>query len=352
MRVERLRQFRAVAIERVGLQAEAPGEHVGVLAILDRRVVRHVDGLRDRAGDERLRRRHHADVALDREIALANAPAGVGAIEHREMLGLEIGRAFERHRAAGVRVGGLDLGLGEAERGQKIEARRVIALGRDLEHLGERLDAERPFVEDEADVESGAKRGLDLVDRLLRQTLGLERGMIDARRMGERRAADRISDDVGDLLLVIAERAQGLGHGAVDDLEIAAARELLELDQREVGLDAGRVAIHDEADRAGRRDDRDLRVAIAMRFAERQRVGPGGARGLAQLRPVRAGVGELVMVERGRRDGQRLVARRLAVGGALVIADHAQHRLRIRPVAGESRRSWRRSRPRSHRRGR
>ncbi len=83
------------------------------------------------------------------------------------MLGLEIGRAFERHRAAGVRVGGLDLGLGEAERGQEIEARRLVALGRDLERLGERLDAERPFVEDEADVEGGAKRGLDLVDRLL-----------------------------------------------------------------------------------------------------------------------------------------------------------------------------------------
>ena len=86
--------------------------------------------------------------------------------------------------------------------------------------------------------------------------------------MGERRPADRVGDDVGDLLLVVAERAQGLGHGAVDDLEIAAAGELLELDQREVGLDAGGVAIHDEADGAGRRDHRDLRVAIAMRFAE------------------------------------------------------------------------------------
>ena len=41
------------------------------------------------------------------------------------------------------------------------------------------------------------------------------------------------------------------------------------------------------------------------------------------------------MVERRRRDGQPLVARRLAVGGALVVADDAQHRLRVRPVAGE-----------------
>src|SRR6185437_9336963 len=109
--------------------------------------------------------------------------------------------------------------------------------------------------------------------------------MIDAGRMGEGRPADREGFDVGDLLLVIAERAQSLGHGAVDDLEIAPARELLELDQSEVGLDAGRVAIHDEADRASRRDHRNLRVAIAMSLAESERVAPGGARRLAQACP-------------------------------------------------------------------
>ncbi len=68
--------------------------------------------------------------------------------------------------------------------------------------------------------------------------------------------------------LAVAERAQGVGHGAVDDLEIAAAGELLELDQREIGLDAGRVAVHDEADRAGRGDHRDLGVAVAVPLAE------------------------------------------------------------------------------------
>ena len=228
------------------------------------------------------------------------------------MFVLEIGRALERHRAAGEAVRGLDLGLREAERGQEIEARRVIALGRDFERLAQRLRPERPFVEDETDVESPRQRRLDLVDRLLRHALGLERRVIDARRMGERRAADRVADDVADLLLVVAERAQGLRHGAVDDLEIAAAGELLELDQGEVGLDAGRVAIHDEADRAGRRDDRDLRVAIAMALAKRQRVAPGGARGGAELRPGGAGLGEPIVVERGRRDGEPLVAGNLA----------------------------------------
>ena len=247
----------------------------------------------------------------------------------------EIGRALERHRAAGEAVGGFDLGLRETERGQKVEARRVVTLRRDLERLRERLGAKRPFVEDEADVEGGAKRGLDLVDRFVGEALGLERGVVDAGRMGERRPADRVSHDVGDLLLVIAERPQGLGRGAVDDLEIAAPGELLELDQREVGLDAGRVAIHHEADGAGRRNHRDLRVAIAMRLAERQRVAPGGARGFAQVRPRRTRFGELVMVERGRGDRERLVTRGLALRRALVVADHAQHRVCIGLVAGE-----------------
>jgi hypothetical protein len=62
------------------------------------------------------------------------------------------------------------------------------------------------------------------------------------------------------------------GTALVDDLEIAAAGELLELHQREVGLDAGGVAIHDEADRARGRDDRRLGVAIAVLLAEGERA--------------------------------------------------------------------------------
>src|SRR5262245_41514868 len=79
LRLQRLRELRAVAVERVGLERELPGEQIRRLAVLDRGVVGHVDGLGDRPGDEGLRRRHHADVALDREVALAVAPAGIGA---------------------------------------------------------------------------------------------------------------------------------------------------------------------------------------------------------------------------------------------------------------------------------
>ena len=83
------------------------------------------------------------------------------------MLGLQMRRALERHRAADVDVGGLDLGLGEAERGQEIEARLLELLGRDLQRPVRKSGAERPFVEDEFDVEGAGERRLDLGDRLV-----------------------------------------------------------------------------------------------------------------------------------------------------------------------------------------
>jgi len=61
--------FGAIAVQRVGLQAP-------ISTTAGRRTCSpppwrrsHVDGLGDRTRDERLRRRHHADVAVDRQIA-------------------------------------------------------------------------------------------------------------------------------------------------------------------------------------------------------------------------------------------------------------------------------------------
>ncbi len=59
------------------------------------------------------------------------------------------------------------------------------------------------------------------------------------------------------------------GHRLVDDLEVAAAGELLELHEREVGLDAGGVAVHQEPDGAGGREHGRLRVAVAVLLAQR-----------------------------------------------------------------------------------
>ena len=78
-----------------------------------------------------------------------------------------------------------------------------------------------------------------------------------------------VLDDRLDLLLLVAQRDQRARHRLVDDLHRAAADQLLELDQRQVRLDAGRVAVHHEADRAGRRQHRRLRVAPAVGRADR-----------------------------------------------------------------------------------
>ena len=150
----------------MAFSAELPGQEVSRLAVLDRRLVRHVDGLGDGAGDERLRRRQHADVALDREIALAGAAARIGAVEHGVVLGLQMRRAFDRHGAADVDVGGLDLALGEAEMREQVEGRRGEVVGLDAERVAQEICAQRPFVEGELDVEGGRQRLFHFLDRL------------------------------------------------------------------------------------------------------------------------------------------------------------------------------------------
>ena len=77
------------------------------------------------------------------------------------MLGLQVRRAFHRHRAADMDVGGLDLALGEAEMREQIEGGRGEIGRRDAERVAAELLAERPLVEGELDVEGGRQRLLD-----------------------------------------------------------------------------------------------------------------------------------------------------------------------------------------------
>ncbi|MPL92618.1 hypothetical protein SDC9_38730 [bioreactor metagenome] len=319
-RGERLAQLRAVAVECVRLDAERPAQLVGGQRILDRRRVRHVDRLRDRARDEALRRGHHPDVAVDGQIALAGLAAGIGAVENRIMRGLQERRALEGHRAANVVVRRVDLRLGETEVAQHVEGRVVQLLDRDAQRLRAEILAQRPLVEDEADVEGRGQCRLDLLDLGRAETMADERGAVDARAIAQGSVADRIADDLLDLRRGIAERFEGRGHRAVDDLEVAATGELLELHQGEIGLDARRVAIHHQADGARGRDHRDLRVAEAMRLAKRQRLVPGRFRQRDQRR-----VGTVRSIERHRLHFEPLVARRAPMRRGAVVADHPQH---------------------------
>ena len=222
---------------------------------------------------------------------------------------------------------------------EQVESGRGEVLGRDVERVAAEVFAQRPFVEHELDVEGGRQRLLDFGDRFVGEALGLQGRVVDGGRLRQPAVADGVGLDLGDVGFRIAERAQRLRHRAVDDLEVAAAGQLLELDQREVGLDAGGVAVHHQADGAGRRDHGRLRVAVAVLLAEIDGPVPGGLGvrrqlGKALQRRAVAG-GERGVVERHRRDRHLLVALRLAVSRAAMIAHHAQHGLAVLLVAGE-----------------
>src|SRR5262249_21352415 len=103
-------------------------------------------------------------------------------------------------------------------------------------------------------------------------------------------------DDVVDLGLRITEPVQGRRDGGVDDLEVAAAGQLLELDQGKIRLNTGGIAIHDQGDGAGRCDAGNLGVAIAKALAEMEHVVAFVAGSLKEI------IGTKVLVEWERRD--------------------------------------------------
>ena len=192
-------------------------------------------------------------------------------------------RALDRHGAAAEQVRRLVLRPAEADLGQQVELEIGKARVAHPEHVAAEVVAERVGVERVADVERARQRALEALEHLGREALRGERLVVDLGRADQRAAADRVAHDVVDLLGRVAERGERPRHHAVDDLEVAAAGQLLELDQREVGLDAGGVAVHHQADRAGRRDHRGLGVAIAVRLAPLERLVPGRARRLDQV---------------------------------------------------------------------
>ena len=152
----------------------------------------------------------------------------------------------------------------------------------------ERLD--RGHHPDVAHVVDGALA----VDRLEGAVEDREVLRLEARRALDRLAIVDVLDDLLDLLGRIAELLERARHGLVDDLEEALADELLVLDERDVRLDAGRVAIHQEGDGAGRGKDADLRVAEAVLPAELERLVPGVARPRSNKVGGRLALGDLI----------------------------------------------------------
>ena len=83
-----------------------------------------------------------------------------------------------------------------------------------------------------------------------------------------------VSDDAVDLIRVVAEFLERWLDGLIDNFQHAAAREQFVFHQRDVRFDAGRVAVHQKTDCAGRCEHRHLRVAIAVALAKLGRALP------------------------------------------------------------------------------
>ena len=91
---------------------------------------------------------------------------------------------------------------------------------------------------------------------------------LQVRRTFDRLVLHEVGEDLVDLFGAIAELAQRRRDGLVDDLEEALADELLVLDERDVRLDPGRIAIHHESDGPGGGKQTGLCVPIAEFPAE------------------------------------------------------------------------------------
>src|SRR5437588_11838834 len=99
------------------------------------------------------------------------------------MLGFEMRRALQCHRAAAPAVGGVDLGPGEAERRQQLEAGIIERARRDPETVDAESFTQRPFIKRELDVESRGERRLDGAERPVVKALFPEALVVDAGRV-------------------------------------------------------------------------------------------------------------------------------------------------------------------------
>ena len=138
--------------------------------------------------------------------------------------------------------------------------------------------------------------------------------VLDVRRAFDGAGGVDVADDGVGLLVRVAEFEQSAGHGVIDDLDHAAADQFLVLNERQVGLDAGGVAVHEEADGAGGGEDRDLAVAVAVLFAVGEGFVPALLAGFVERG------GDVVLVD--------------VVDLSAVHADYVEERLAVEVVAG------------------
>src|SRR6185369_7321139 len=107
--------------------------------------------------------------------------------------------------------------------------------------------------------------------------------VLDMRRAFDGSGGVDEADDGVALVFGVAELEERRWNRLIDDLDHSAADQLFEFNEREIGFDAGGIAIHHEADGSGGGQYGDLRVAVSVLFAVSESLIPTVARGIEEF---------------------------------------------------------------------
>src|SRR5947209_7619968 len=83
-----------------------------------------------------------------------------------------------------------------------------------------------------------------------------------------------VFDDRLGLLLLVTQSGECLGYRLIDDLHGAATDQLLELDERKVRLDTGRIAVHHEPNSSSRRQNAGLSISPTIFLTDPETILP------------------------------------------------------------------------------
>src|SRR5688500_16645150 len=208
---------------------------------------------------------------------LAVTAIAVGGVEHCQVLILEMGSAFNGLLSAHPFGRFPDLSPRESEGSKEIELECGVLVRLETESLHRRFTQDKR-VENVPELIHVRQSCFDLAHVFDGEALLQERPPVDMGSADQGAGPDDEANDVLDLLLRIPEILERGRDRLVDDLEVAATGQLLELDESEVRLDPGGITIHLQTDGAGRRDNADLSVAKAVKLSHIQGEVPGLAR--------------------------------------------------------------------------
>ena len=174
-------------------------------------------------------------------IPLAGAAALVGAVENRIVLDLQVRRAFHRHGAADMDRWRRRPRSWKSRCGAAGRTRGRHVLGTDTELVAQNASPRVHRLTTNAMSKADGSGDSTLSSAFGVKPFACKVAWLTAGACARRRGVPMIDSSMSSSNSRGAQRRR---HRAVDDPPVAAAGELLKLHQREIGLDAGGVAIH------------------------------------------------------------------------------------------------------------